>query len=202
MTILTGDCRLLMPDHGPFDRILADPPFGDTSLACDRRVDGWLSLARHALWPSGSMWVFGGAAGARPDRGNPSLHGRSLAMSKPVRSRGFTSRPGDPQRWVKSPPASLAGHDDAATFAACLTVDITPALHGRIEIATFQRGQTVADLARAHCSRANFPTPMETHHASRSECGPRATARRRTHADTGRADLARGAHRALDPIRT
>ena len=46
MTILTGDCRDLMPAHGPFDLILADPPYGDTSLAWDRQVDGWLPLAR------------------------------------------------------------------------------------------------------------------------------------------------------------
>ena len=59
MTILTGDCRDLMPAHGPFDLILADPPYGDTSLAWDRRVQGWLPLARAALKPSGSLWVFG-----------------------------------------------------------------------------------------------------------------------------------------------
>lgn len=59
MTILTGDCRILMPDHGPFDLILADPPYGETSLAWDRRVDGWLPLALAALKPSGSLWVFG-----------------------------------------------------------------------------------------------------------------------------------------------
>lgn len=59
MTILTGDSRDLMPDHGPFDIILADPPYGDTSLAWDRRLDGWLPLARAALKPSGSLWVFG-----------------------------------------------------------------------------------------------------------------------------------------------
>lgn len=57
--ILTGDCRDRMPAHGPYDMILADPPYGDTSLAWDRRVEGWLTLARAALAPTGSMWVFG-----------------------------------------------------------------------------------------------------------------------------------------------
>ncbi|MBX3597695.1 MAG: site-specific DNA-methyltransferase, partial [Rhizobiaceae bacterium] len=57
--ILSGDCRDRMPSHGPFDMILADPPYGDTSLAWDRRVEGWLVLARAALAPTGSMWVFG-----------------------------------------------------------------------------------------------------------------------------------------------
>lgn len=59
MTILAGDCRALMPAHAPFDMIVADPPYGDTSLAWDRRVDGWLPLARETLRPSGSIWVFG-----------------------------------------------------------------------------------------------------------------------------------------------
>lgn len=57
--VLTGDCRVLMPAYGPFDLIVADPPYGDTSLAWDRRVDGWLPMARAALGQSGSMWVFG-----------------------------------------------------------------------------------------------------------------------------------------------
>ena len=59
MTILTGDCREEMPWHAPFDMILADPPYGDTSLAWDRRVEGWIALARAALRPTGSLWVFG-----------------------------------------------------------------------------------------------------------------------------------------------
>lgn len=57
--LLTGDCRVVMPAHGPFDLIIADPPYGDTSLTWDHRVDGWLPLARAALRPSGSLWVFG-----------------------------------------------------------------------------------------------------------------------------------------------
>ena len=59
MTILTGDCRDQMPWHAPYDMILADPPYGDTSLAWDRRVEGWLPLARTALRRTGSIWVFG-----------------------------------------------------------------------------------------------------------------------------------------------
>lgn len=58
-TLLAGDCRDLMPERGPFDMILADPPYGDTSLSWDRRVEGWLPLARAALKQTGSLWVFG-----------------------------------------------------------------------------------------------------------------------------------------------
>lgn len=57
--VLIGDCRALMPAHGPFDLIIADPPSGDTSLAWDRRGDGWLPLAHAALAPAGSLWVLG-----------------------------------------------------------------------------------------------------------------------------------------------
>ncbi|GBQ23208.1 DNA methylase N-4/N-6 [Acetobacter estunensis NRIC 0472] len=59
MTLLCGDCRDVMPAHGPYDLILADPPYGETSLSWDRRITGWLPLAAQALTPSGSLWVFG-----------------------------------------------------------------------------------------------------------------------------------------------
>lgn len=57
--VLTGDCREVMGEHGPFDLILADPPYGDTSLAWDQRVEGWQEVARRSLSVSGSLWVFG-----------------------------------------------------------------------------------------------------------------------------------------------
>lgn len=57
--IILGDCRALMPARAPFDMILADPPYGDTSLAWDRRVEGWEKVAAASLKPGGSMWVFG-----------------------------------------------------------------------------------------------------------------------------------------------
>lgn len=54
-----GDCREIMPGQGPFDMIFADPPYGDTSLSWDRRVDGWLERAHSSIKSTGSMWVFG-----------------------------------------------------------------------------------------------------------------------------------------------
>lgn len=57
--LLVGDCRDLMGAAGPFDMILADPPYGDTSLPWDKMVRGWEKVARDALKPTGSMWVFG-----------------------------------------------------------------------------------------------------------------------------------------------
>lgn len=54
-----GDCRDVMLQCGPFNMILADPPYGDTSLEWDRRVEGWHAVALQTLAPGGSMWVFG-----------------------------------------------------------------------------------------------------------------------------------------------
>lgn len=57
--LVTGDCRTVLPDRGPFGMLLADPPYGDTSLAWDRRVEGWQAVAAAALAPTASLWVFG-----------------------------------------------------------------------------------------------------------------------------------------------
>lgn len=48
-----------MASEGPFDLILADPPYGDTALGWDKRVFGWAQVALSRLKPTGSMWVFG-----------------------------------------------------------------------------------------------------------------------------------------------
>jgi len=59
--ILTGDCRLLLKTLADesVDCIIADPPYGDTSLWWDERLDGWQPELRRVLKPTGSMWVFG-----------------------------------------------------------------------------------------------------------------------------------------------
>lgn len=57
--LIVGDCREAMAAHGPFDMIIADPPYGETSLGWDRKVSMWADAAREALKPTGSMWVFG-----------------------------------------------------------------------------------------------------------------------------------------------
>lgn len=59
ITLLTGDCRECLWPHAPFDMILADPPYGDTSLDWDKQVRGWEVIAREMVKPTGSMWVFG-----------------------------------------------------------------------------------------------------------------------------------------------
>lgn len=57
--ILAGDCRQVMPMLAPYDMIVADPPYGDTSLPWDKRAEGWADVALDCLKPTGSMWVFG-----------------------------------------------------------------------------------------------------------------------------------------------
>lgn len=57
--LLHGDCREIMKDEGPFDMIIADPPYGDTSLPWDRQDTAWLNVAAGRLKLTGSMWIFG-----------------------------------------------------------------------------------------------------------------------------------------------
>ncbi|MFG1230418.1 ribbon-helix-helix protein [Xanthobacter wiegelii] len=69
--------------------------------------------------------------------------------------RGFAARPADPEHWIKAAEAPPP-RDAAASFTARLTIDVTPELRGRIKIAAFQRGVTVADMLRDLLARA-FP---------------------------------------------
>lgn len=62
-TLHHGDCREVLAGlpPGTFDCIIADPPYGETSLDWDKHVDGWLPACRRALKRSGSLWCFGSA---------------------------------------------------------------------------------------------------------------------------------------------
>ena len=62
--------------------------------------------------------------------------------------RGFAARPGDPDAWVRTPELSISRTSDA-DLTARLTINVTPAQRGRIKIAAFQRGVTVAEMLRA-----------------------------------------------------
>lgn len=77
-------------------------------------------------------------------------------MSERATRRGFAARPGDAESWIKAPDASGRHSNEAGAFTARLTIDITPALRGRIKVAAFRRGITVADMLRDIFAR-EFP---------------------------------------------
>lgn len=77
-------------------------------------------------------------------------------MTARDRNGGFAARPRDAESWIRSPDPSSAVSVAADIYTARLTVDITPALRGRIKIAAFQRGITVADMLRDLLAR-EFP---------------------------------------------
>ena len=72
--------------------------------------------------------------------------------------RGFASRPGDAESWVKTSPSSVANRTNADAFTARLTVDITSELRGRIKVAAFRRGITVTEALRELLAREFPPT--------------------------------------------
>ncbi len=83
-------------------------------------------------------------------------------MSERSAKRVFASRPADPESWIKSAEAPSLRTADACDHTARLTIDITPALRGRIKIVAFQRGVTVADMLRELLAREFPPTEGET----------------------------------------
>ncbi len=76
-------------------------------------------------------------------------------MSQRPISRDFAARPADPEPWIKAADAPPR-NGEAAGFTARLTIDVTPDLRGRIKIAAFKRGVTVADMLRDLLAR-EFP---------------------------------------------
>ena len=68
-------------------------------------------------------------------------------MSERPTRRGFAARPADPEHWIKA--AEVPARDgDAAGFTARLTIDVTPALRGRIKVIAFESGVTAAEMLR------------------------------------------------------
>ena len=69
-------------------------------------------------------------------------------MTDRAPKRSFAARPADPESWVKAAEAPFSRASESGGFTARLTIDVTPALRGRIKIAAFQKGFTVADMLR------------------------------------------------------
>lgn len=76
-------------------------------------------------------------------------------MTERQAKRGFASRPGDPEAWVRTPDRS-AERGLGEEFTARLTIDVTPALRGRIKVVAFRRGLAVAEMLRGLLER-EFP---------------------------------------------
>jgi len=79
-------------------------------------------------------------------------------MTRPPVKSGFASRPGNPDSWVRTADAPATGKTATEAFTARLTIDITPELRGRIEVAAFWRGVTVAVILRELLVREFPPT--------------------------------------------
>lgn len=78
-------------------------------------------------------------------------------MTARTERRGFASRPGDPEGWIKAGETpAVRSSAAAAAFTARLTIDITPELRGRIKIAAFRCGVTASDMLRDLLER-EFP---------------------------------------------
>ncbi|KQT62062.1 MULTISPECIES: hypothetical protein [unclassified Aureimonas] len=77
-------------------------------------------------------------------------------MSERPTRPGFAARPADPERWIRTSDATAQRGGDAPAFTARLTIDVTPDQRGRIKIAAFRRGVTVADMLRDLLAR-EFP---------------------------------------------
>lgn len=58
-TLYCGDCREVFQPVRNVDVVIADPPYAQTSLGWDKRVDGWLEIMGATLNESGSVWIFG-----------------------------------------------------------------------------------------------------------------------------------------------
>jgi hypothetical protein len=77
-------------------------------------------------------------------------------MNARDQKRAFAARPSDPDAWVRTPELRPGDGAKADLYTARLTIDVTPELRGRIKVAAFQRGITVADMLRDLLSR-EFP---------------------------------------------
>lgn len=76
--------------------------------------------------------------------------------------RDFAARPSTAETWVREADAPPPNTADVSAYTARLTIDVTPELRGRIKIAAFQRGATVADTLRELLAREFPPTTGDT----------------------------------------
>ena len=73
-------------------------------------------------------------------------------MTEQQPKRGFAWRHCDPDSWVRASDRT-ADRRSSGEFSARLTIDITPALRGRITVAALRRDLTVAEMPWALLAR-------------------------------------------------
>jgi cellulose biosynthesis protein BcsQ len=78
------------------------------------------------------------------------------AMSERDSKRAFAARPSDAEAWVRRPESPPSRDAEPSLYTARLTIDVTPGQHGRIKVAAFERGMTVAEMLRTLLAR-EFP---------------------------------------------
>lgn len=80
---------------------------------------------------------------------------RRPSLASPLPTAPFAARPAAPESWIKASEGA-SGNRPSNPYTARLTIDVTPALRGRIKIAAFAQGVTVAEMVRDLLDRA-FP---------------------------------------------
>jgi len=100
VTLYHGDCREILPSLGvAADLVIADPPYGQTTLAWDAVVEGWQDAAAHACGESAGLWLWGSldstvgewprmiAGGWKRARGVELFWRKATAWHRPGRAR-------------------------------------------------------------------------------------------------------------------
>jgi hypothetical protein len=77
-------------------------------------------------------------------------------MNKRDPKRAFAARPSNAEAWVRRPESPPPRNVESILYTARLTIDVTAGQRGRIKVAAFRRGLTVADMLRALLAR-EFP---------------------------------------------
>jgi len=81
-------------------------------------------------------------------------------MTRRDPKHAFTSRPRDADTWIQTlGPTAPKNGAKAHRFTARLSFDVTPDLRGRIKVAAFRRGITIAEMLRDLLSREFPPNP-------------------------------------------
>jgi site-specific DNA-methyltransferase (adenine-specific) len=75
--LILGDCMDILPTLGKVDAVITDPPYGETSLEWDVRVDGWPELLK-----SDVLWCFGSLRYFMAQRFDGWTHGQEIVWEK------------------------------------------------------------------------------------------------------------------------